>query len=132
MEGIKTLDFLYQEMQKKKSTVPNNWLDRLRAKKGFPDNDSPDLESFLDKIKKSDTPNPQSDNPNDTFSRETINPTNSTTLSTDAPIAQNSSYRRRPRKQSHPTKRIIPSSSSNTDTDVVLNTDQKVKATSSA
>ncbi|OIV89073.1 hypothetical protein TanjilG_28543 [Lupinus angustifolius] len=120
-------------MKKKKSTVPSNWLDRLRAKKGFPVGDSPDLESFLTSIKKGDDPDPQSDNPKDTLSHEAINPTNSTTLrkfSPDGPIVQNSSYRRRPRKQSHPTKRILPSSSSNTNTAVVLDIDQKAKSTS--
>ncbi|OIW21711.1 hypothetical protein TanjilG_08397 [Lupinus angustifolius] len=133
MEGIKTLDLLYEEMTKKKSIVPSNWHDRLRSKKGFPVGDSPDLESFLTSIKKLDDLDPQSNNPKDTLSREAINPTNSTNLrkfSRDGPIVQNSSYRRQPRKQSHPTKRIFPSSSSNTNIVVVLDIDQKAKSTS--
>ncbi|KAE9608812.1 hypothetical protein Lal_00020175 [Lupinus albus] len=49
MAGIPTLDELMRRMEEAKKTkkVPPNWLDRLRAKKGVPTGNNPDLGTFL-------------------------------------------------------------------------------------
>ncbi|CAL0319568.1 unnamed protein product [Lupinus luteus] len=72
------------QSEKKIIKVKPNWFDRLREKKGIPTGSSPDLGTFLLSEANSNPPIPH-------FPENT----------------QNLPLRRRPRKQAHPTKRVL-------------------------
>ncbi|KAK7282505.1 hypothetical protein RIF29_11342 [Crotalaria pallida] len=131
-KGIEILNLLSKELKKKKKSmkVPADWLDRLRAKKGFPTGDKPSLEEFLKNNANTNGLDAHLDNPTHTPSSENRSPTNSGILvqiSKDASVFQTQSYRRCPRKQSHPTKICLPSSPTTT---IVPNKNLKMKGKS--
>ncbi|KAK7282508.1 hypothetical protein RIF29_11346 [Crotalaria pallida] len=93
--GIRILDELARDLESKKKTVkvPENWLDRLRSKRGIPTGDTPDLETFIQSIRNDDVqlPRPRRDGENQVIGT------------------------RRPRKQARPTRvQVCPPSTAST------------------